>query len=267
MIKISLRPPPLSISPKQIPRALMASRSPLSCPCSIWLADCVKHKPSNICGHHVLTIQPVRRKPDFSRKDTIPPPGEQQKHLQGCVRSKGFLVPDGAGTRQPITSPCPALQMALAGVMGCQCSARDDHQAILAGIEDPSATAEIWADLKARILGNQWECCVHTGAEKPGLVFNRSPKQLSHSTSHICRKEQSCWYQKHSKPSAFCSAWRFLCSHCTVDAPSPVHGVQADEPGTASAGGGFDVKDTWPQGNWTETTSSFHTGHWTAVSR
>lgn len=81
--------------------------------------------------------------------------------------------------------------MALAGVRGGQCSTRDDHQEILAGVGDPSARAEIWADLEVQDISES----VRTGAEKPGRVFSRSLVRLSCSTGHVCTKEQSGWYQ------------------------------------------------------------------------
>lgn len=102
-------------------------------------------------------------------------------------------IPGGVGTKQPITGLHPAVHMALASVAGCQCSAHEGYQAILAGTGDPPAVAKGRADLKMWLPGKKWSRCVHTGVEKPRQVFNVSMKQLNHSTSHVCANKQSCW--------------------------------------------------------------------------
>lgn len=126
MINTPLCPPPLSISPKHSLYSSLASRH-VVLP-SLAHAQYGLQTVSRIT-HRVfvgsLTYYSARcsqeeswRKPNISRKNTIPPPGEQQKHLQDCVKEQGLPGPDGAGAKQPITGPYPALQMALAGFKG-----------------------------------------------------------------------------------------------------------------------------------------------------
>ena len=245
----------------------MDSHSPLPCLCSIWLADSVtstSHQTSVGITHWLLReVQPVRRKPDFPRKDTTPPPGEQQKHLQDCARNKCFLgpvvlvprswsiasSPDGSGRCHRM----PVLGMWWSPGYPGSNRGRICYSWNLGWSESAAPGKSV------RML------CSHRCWETQAS-FQQDPQAAQPQHQPCLHEGTKLLASKHSKLPAPRAACRLLCSHCTVDAPSPVHRVQADEPCTASVGGDFGLKDTWPQVNGTETTSSFHKGHWTAIS-
>lgn len=197
---------------------------------ALWLTECVLHEPSNICDtvcRLLREMQPVRRKPDFSRK--------APSHLLGSSRSLCRAV-WGAGCwyLTATAALCPALR-------------RPWHVSQDTSAQHVTASMS-WQEQRTHLPqlksgsaapGKSGSAVFPPLLRNPGWFQVPAAAQLQHQP---CLQEHKTAGVKPPQSSSLCCR----------DVPP--------QPGAARAGGGSDGKDTWPPGKWAGATSSFHTG-------